>query len=151
MQLHPGMAWGTPSSRCGFSGQRRAVQSCRDFVADTLRTAEFRYPLQVWDDLLLCASELATNAIRHTRSGDHEGVFTAVLYLRRAWVGLEVQDLGPRDEVPTVPCPLADALDDPLATSGRGLAMIGLCSRGRYGFAAPPEAPVHSTWCALAA
>ncbi|MFC7327773.1 ATP-binding protein [Marinactinospora rubrisoli] len=127
------------------------MQSCRHFVADTLRTADFDYPRRVWDDLLLCASELATNAIRHTRSGEEEGVFTAVLYLRRAWVGLEVQDLGPREKEPTVPSPLTCSLDDPLATAGRGLAMIGLCSRGRYGFAAPPDAPVYSTWCALAA
>ncbi|NYE45834.1 anti-sigma regulatory factor (Ser/Thr protein kinase) [Spinactinospora alkalitolerans] len=151
MQLHPGMLWGAPTIRCGFSGKRKAVRSCRDFIADALAANAYGYPDELRDNAVLCASELATNAIRHTRSGDFDGVFTALLYLRPTWIGLEVHDLGPRGERPSAPHAVPDSLGDPFATRGRGLAMIGRFSRGRYGYASPPECPFHTTWCELAA
>jgi serine/threonine-protein kinase RsbW len=45
------------------------------------------------DDVTLIVSELATNAIVHSRSG-HGGTFTVRAELHPAWVWIEVEDAG---------------------------------------------------------
>lgn len=47
------------------------------------------------DDALICASELATNAVRHSASGQPGGRFTVRADLRPGcWVRIEVKDQG---------------------------------------------------------
>ena len=56
----------------------------RGILADSPRT----------DDMELIASELATNAIRHTPSGTPGGSFTVTVRTGPAWARLEVADTG---------------------------------------------------------
>lgn len=72
------------------------------------------------DDLELIASELVTNAIRHSRSGQAGGMLTVVIWCRHRWARLEVVDMG---SAGTSPRRQAGGSD--LATEcGRGLAIV---------------------------
>ena len=106
----------------------RTVRSARDFAAETV--AAWGSPGRR-DDLLLCVSELATNALRH-------GVPRGRGYLLRLLrfgdcVRVEVHDSGPG---------LSRILDR--ATPGRGLLLVEACS-DRWG--AVPRSPGKSVWC----
>jgi serine/threonine-protein kinase RsbW len=70
------------------------------------------------DDLELIASELATNAIRHTRSGQPGGTFTMTVCQQRGAVYLAVTDLGARRWRGR------GRTGGPLATGGRGLLIV---------------------------
>lgn len=77
----------------------------------------------------LLGSELAANAIRHTRSGQHLGHYTLTCLRLRHGLRLTCQDQGINDPVPSTPeYPRHLAADpnglDPEAKAGRGLAMI---------------------------
>ncbi len=83
------------------------------------------------DDLELIAAELATNAIRHTPSGQDGGTFTITIMQGpgRAW--LEVTDLG------TVPWRPAHPNGDGIAEHGRGLEIVAaLADEVGYGVTA---------------
>ncbi|GAA3758024.1 hypothetical protein GCM10022402_40230 [Salinactinospora qingdaonensis] len=127
------------------------MRSCREFATEAIGASRYRYSDELRENLRLCASELATNAVRHSKSGEAGGVFTVLLHLRPTWIGLALHDLGPKAGAPSVPRVLLRTLDDPLSASGRGLAMVSLCSHGRYGFMAPPQSSQHVAWCELAA
>lgn len=72
--------------------------------------------------VIQAASELVTNALRHTRSGWPRGTTTVELLHRPSEITLRVSDDGPRDpNHPSVPRRI-DA--DELAESGRGLALV---------------------------
>ncbi|GAA3148611.1 ATP-binding protein [Nonomuraea salmonea] len=89
-----------------------------------VRTALGRdHPL--YDDVVLLTSELATNAILHTRSGAG-GSFTVSLASSRSAVRVFVTDAG--SEGP--PCVCRTAAQE---TSGRGLPLIEALSH-RWGF-----------------
>lgn len=79
----------------------------------------------LYDDVVLLTSELATNAILHTRSGDG-GSFTLSVLTSGATVRVCVAD-GGADGPPCV-CHAG-----PQATSGRGLPLIEALSH-RWGF-----------------
>lgn len=97
-----------------FPGRPQAVGDVRRFVAACLTDAPRR------DEAVLCASELAGNAVRHSASGLDDGKFTVrVVYGGRAWVRIEVADAGGR--------PDPEHHDD--IEGGRGLAIIGALSR----------------------
>ena len=70
-----------------FAGSRDQVRQARDFVARVLGGCPAK------DDAVLLASELATNAITHTASGDG-GRFTVTVYQAGTWVRVEVHDAG---------------------------------------------------------
>jgi anti-sigma regulatory factor (Ser/Thr protein kinase) len=70
------------------------------------------------DDAALCAGELVTNAVLHSRSGDGGRVGVTVAR-RDTAVRVEVQDAG-GDTVPALPAEDADAADE----SGRGLRLV---------------------------
>jgi anti-sigma regulatory factor (Ser/Thr protein kinase) len=120
---------------------------------DAIRRArdQIELALQAWgtsapvDDIKLAASELATNAIRHGRA-------PVVLTLRHVASGsapptveLEVRDAGGN----APPGAATDTrLDDPLPTSGRGLAIVSALA-ARWGVAA--REPGTTVWCAFQA
>jgi anti-sigma regulatory factor (Ser/Thr protein kinase) len=54
------------------------------------------------DDLMLAVTELATNCITHSASGQDGGSFTVRLRARPCWARIEVTDGGPADGQPSV-------------------------------------------------
>ena len=101
-----------------FPGQEDQVGQVRRFVAELLAG----YPER--DDVTLCASELATNAIRHTASG-RGGFFAIELSWAGMTIGLAVADGG----APAGPVLRRRDLDA-LGEAGRGLdVVVGLCDR----------------------
>ncbi len=131
--------------------------------ADRRHAARFGHtPAQVWaarrwartvtglpqeeaDALELLLSELATNALEHSASGQ-EGHFTVTLaYLDTNAIRLAVTDAGPRHGgAPTVPRvrPV-----DPGLEHGRGLALVDRLSR-RWGFLGVQGAPL-TVWAVI--
>jgi DNA-binding XRE family transcriptional regulator len=79
------------------------------------------------DDALLCLSELATNALVHSRSRESGGCFTIHAQRQGSQVRVEVRDQGG----PWTP----PALTDPGEQNGRGLAIVSQLARawGRSG------------------
>ncbi|MFI6000508.1 ATP-binding protein [Streptomyces sp. NPDC051366] len=129
VEIHPAML----RERC-FPRSRQSVCSAREFTAETLHA---------WgvtcrrDDLLLCVSELATNALLH---GVPPGRYYRLrLVLFEGLVRVEVADSGggrPR---------VADR--DVGAEGGRGLLLVaGLAERWGVG----PRRPGKVVWCELA-
>jgi anti-sigma regulatory factor (Ser/Thr protein kinase) len=70
----------------------------------------------VIDDVILLASELATNAVRHTASGP-DGTFCVLVQVIDGCVRVEVHDLG------SVTAPAVRRLGSP-GESGAGLAVV---------------------------
>lgn len=107
-------AWlvATPKRRV-FPGRPDQVAQARRFVARMLDGCP------VADDAQLCASELASNAIRHTRTGRRSGKFQVMVWRGRASVCVAVLD----DGADSTPVPAAGTAD-PLAESGHGLLAV---------------------------
>lgn len=86
----------------------------------------------IMDDAVLMACEAITNSIRHSDSGiqcekDELGRVTLLVIAERHTMRVEVIDAGSRDNAPEV------AGDDLDAVSGRGLHLIDVLSKGRWG------------------
>jgi len=95
------------------------------------------------ETLVICVSELATNAIAHTASG-HGGSFTVEVDCPREGVArIAVTDAGGRG----VPAPgrLLPVPGEIMAEGGRGLAMVAACT-SRWGYADAPAGPGHTVW-----
>ncbi len=107
------LAWPvtTPKRRV-FPGRPDQVAHARRFVARVLDGCP------VADDALLCASELASNAIRHTRTG-RGGKFQVLVWRGQAAACVAVLDDG-SDSTPT----LAAGPPGRLAESGHGLLAV---------------------------
>ena len=104
-----------------FPGRDDHVSQVRRFVAELLAG----YPER--DDVALCATELATNAIRHTASG-RDGFFAIEL----SWAGMTIRLAVADGGAPTRPV-LRQRDPDMLEEAGRGLDVVAsLCDR--YGF-----------------
>jgi anti-sigma regulatory factor (Ser/Thr protein kinase) len=103
---------GRRSARQTFPGRRDQVARARQFVADTLG------PVPVLDEAVLLVSELCTNALLHTASGD-SGTFEVSILPGRSSVRVEVRDDG-SDKMPVPGSPDAGAED------GRGLELVDL-------------------------
>jgi serine/threonine-protein kinase RsbW len=101
----------TPKRRV-FPGRPEQVAQARRFVARVLDTCP------VMDDALLCASELASNAIRHTRTG-RSGKFQVLVWRGRASACVAVLD----DGSDTIPAP-TPGVPGRLAESGHGLLTV---------------------------
>jgi anti-sigma regulatory factor (Ser/Thr protein kinase) len=69
------------------------------------------------DDAVLLASEMTTNAIRHTESSRPGGVFALTVEHTDAWARVTVRDDG-SERVPCL-CPLT-----PTAANGRGVMLL---------------------------
>ncbi|NYE47571.1 anti-sigma regulatory factor (Ser/Thr protein kinase) [Spinactinospora alkalitolerans] len=103
-----------------FSGTPNSVATARHWLEGLLASGH-RGP-EIPDDVrataVLLLSELATNAVRHTRSSNG-GVYTVRVHLRPGMVGVEVEDRGPLDGRR-----LELAETGPDSESGRGLALV---------------------------
>lgn len=80
----------------------------RDLLHDTPHT----------DDAALIVTELASNALRHSTSGNGDGTFRITLIRFPGTVTLSVTDSGGSPTAPHVENPTADA------THGRGLSLV---------------------------
>jgi serine/threonine-protein kinase RsbW len=96
----------------GFPGTADQIARVREFVRIALG------PLPVVDEAVLLASELATNAVVHTASGQG-GAFDVAVRRYPSAVRIEVHDTGSH-RVP-MPCP-----HETLADEGRGLDLVNL-------------------------
>ena len=99
----------TPKRRV-FPGRLDQVAHARRFVTRVLDSCP------VADDALLCTSELASNAVRHTRTG-RNGKFQVVVWRGRASVCVAVLD----DGSDTTPVP---GQPGKLTESGHGLLTV---------------------------
>jgi len=55
------------------------------------------------DDAELVVSELASNAVLHSRSAGADGSFTVALQVKPGWLRLEVSDAGPAEVAHSTP------------------------------------------------
>ncbi|MDA2806278.1 ATP-binding protein [Nocardiopsis suaedae] len=151
---HPGQGWGPALDRIALAGTPDASAELRVWAARRLTGCPrpYRNDSDLRDRLELVASELASNAVRHSASGRDGGFMVAALFTPHDRVALRLYDEGPRRELPTRPAPPPpelDALDMHAAESGRGIALVALSSIG-YGFTAPPEQSAYSVWAEFA-
>ena len=117
-----------------FNGDTAELRGVRQLVADLLAG----YPAQMVDDAVLCADELASNAIEHSRSGTHEGGhFQLHLVADEHRVRIAIRDEGTTQHVGTLRraldrhadpldgIPFSDGLDvETLPEHGRGLSIV---------------------------
>jgi anti-sigma regulatory factor (Ser/Thr protein kinase) len=102
-----------------FDGSPEEVRNVRDFVRQTIQGCPAA------DDMILLASELAANAIRHTASGAG-GTFSVCVHVQDGWVRVEVHDLG-SETAPSV------RRSGSPAESGAGLRVVDAIA-DRWGF-----------------
>jgi serine/threonine-protein kinase RsbW len=109
MAANPPATAAPPAIGRVFSGAAGQVREARRFLAGVLDGC------LAGDDALLCVSELATNAVLHSRSGRPGGRFTVRTAVRAGRVRVEVEDEGG----PWRPAGAEHG------QSGRGLAIVG--------------------------
>jgi serine/threonine-protein kinase RsbW len=106
-----------------FPGEAEAVGQAREFVADALGHG--------WpglDDALLMTSEVASNAVRHTASGDGIGWFDVVVSMDGDTARVAIADRGGSSE-PHIPDDNSGLGADVL-TGGRGLRIVDALADG---------------------
>jgi anti-sigma regulatory factor (Ser/Thr protein kinase) len=107
-----------------FQGQAAAVGQARDFVRGVLGST--------WpglDDLLLMVSEVASNAVRHTASGDSSGWFDLTVSAAGYTVRIAIADGGGSSE-PLIP---DGSGEFGMLTGGRGLRIVDALA-DRWGY-----------------
>lgn len=109
--------WEAPDAGCVARGRERAGVQLKRIGLDEERRGDA--------DLLV--SELLANALQHGRPPVVLLVWRCVLHC----AVVEVHDAGER--MPVVPAPEVLAELDPMAESGRGLALMAALSQGRCG------------------
>lgn len=110
----------TPACTGVFLGLPSQVREARNFVAQAADGCP------VTDDVVLLASEIATNAVVHTASGE-DGTFTVVVQRDAGLIRVEVHD-GGSPSSPTVR-PVGDLGN----SAGRGLGLVDeLAARWGY-------------------
>ncbi|MFI8005432.1 ATP-binding protein [Streptomyces sp. NPDC086010] len=112
--------------------ERRSVPAVREFAREAV--TDWGYGARL-DDVLLCVSELATNALVH---GVPPGRgYLVRLLLEEEWLRVEVHDSGGGEP----------AEREPRGESGRGLLIVG-ASADRWGVG--ERDPGKVVWCAFA-
>ena len=120
---------GGPSTTRRFPGRHDQVFRARQFVTEALGQ------VPVLDEVVLLVSELCTNALLHTASGEG-GTFEVPVLPGPSCVRVEVRDDG-SDQIPAAVPP------DTSAEDGRGLSLVDLLAdrwghlgdqRGRFIF-----------------
>jgi anti-sigma regulatory factor (Ser/Thr protein kinase) len=106
---------GAVTARRTFDGVRESAGEARAWAQDRLAAQGAAVPT----DLLLILSELATNAIQHTLSGEPSGTFAVRLIVHHDRVRVEVRDNGPRGH--RTPTQRTATLN---AERGRGLLLV---------------------------
>jgi serine/threonine-protein kinase RsbW len=108
-----------------FPGEAAAVGLAREFVAGVLG--------RDWpglDDVLLLVSEIASNAVRHTASGDGGGWFDVLVSLTGQTARVEIADRGSSSE-PRIPGDDGDSgLGAGVLIGGRGLRIVDALADG---------------------
>lgn len=102
----------TVTVRRAFRGSSDQIDCVREFVRLALG------PVPVLDEAVLLASELSTNAVVYTASGDR-GTFDVAVCRYASSVRVEVRDAGSRRVPATRP-------HNDLAEEGRGLGLVDL-------------------------
>src|SRR5690606_4044667 len=128
-----------------FPGLPDSVAAARRFVAAAIRLCpQTSAPAEVVDRAVLITSELATNALRHTHSGDPGETFTVRVCVDARGVQAEVRTRAPRrcNSLPHVVAPA-----DPFREHGRGLFLVDELAT-KWGTLAPWEDGVyfHLAW-----
>jgi len=107
-----------------FPGEAASVRQAREFVRGVLGE---RWPCL--DDVLVMVSEIASNAVRHTASGD-EGWFDVLISVTGCTARVAIADRGSSSE-PRIP-EGGEGLD--ALTGGRGLRIVdALAERWGHG------------------
>ena len=121
-------------SRC-FPGQPCEISAARAYLAEVVGQAGCR---ELADDACLLVSELAGNAVLHTRSGRPGGSFVVVVESSSDGLRISVTDQGGQD-VPQV-------LPEEREESGRGLSIVEALARrwDAYG-----DRESRTVWCEL--
>lgn len=107
------------AAACTVAGEPGSVAQARHWVGDVLRTAGCDNWLV--EDAVAVTSELVTNAVRHTASGQPEGTVRIEVLTGACRVRVSVIDGGTEFSEPTVPrcCP-----DPDLPEAPRGLYLV---------------------------
>lgn len=109
-------------SLTSFPGTPDSVAAARRFVAGVLRACpQADAPEEMVDRAELIVSELATNAIRHTRSGEPGQTFRVHVYTDARGLHVQVHTLAPHRGHSV---PRAVSCRDPWAEHGRGLLLV---------------------------
>ncbi len=109
-----------------FPGEAAAVGLAREFVAGV-----FGRDWPGLDDVLLLVSEIASNAVRHTASGDGGGWFDVTVSLTGRTARVEISDRGSSSE-PRIPDDGELGVD--VLTGGRGMRIVdALADRWGHG------------------
>ncbi|MEY9211946.1 ATP-binding protein [Thermobifida halotolerans] len=123
-----------------FPGVPDSVAAARRFVVGAVRLCpRSAAPDEVVERAELIVSELATNAILHTHSGDPGGFFKVRVHVDGRGVRAEVRTLHPRlwQSAPHVVKP-----EDPFREHGRGLFLVDQLAT-EWGTLAPWEEGVY--------
>jgi serine/threonine-protein kinase RsbW len=107
-----------------FPGEPSSVGDAREFVRGVLGD-----DCPVLDDVLLMASEIASNAVRHTRSGKQGGWFDLTVSKARNTVRVAVADRGSPSE-PGIPDDSGGRFGAEVLTGGRGLRIVDALANG---------------------
>ncbi|WP_046469406.1 ATP-binding protein [Allosalinactinospora lopnorensis] len=96
-----------------FPGHPNSVREVRRFIADRLNTCPRT------NDAVLLASELATNALQHTRSAKWSvGFHVTIEHTEGQTVRITIHDAGSHENTPHVTTP------EPDGEHGRGLHLV---------------------------
>lgn len=141
----PGRTLGRPTDRplcCVFAGDARKVRAARAFVARELAD----WPRADLDDIETCVSEIATNAIRHTRSGlqhanefdENHGRFAVTVHkIDAVTARVEIADCGGPADAASPAYEEDDCggeVEDEFSAGGLGLHLVAVVSRGCWGY-----------------
>lgn len=131
-------------SSTAFAGSPYSVAEARAFVTACLRSNPYTFvPDEVVERAELITSELATNALRHTRSGDPGGSYEVHVAVEHSEIRVEIHTREPR--LPhTVPHVVSRA-NDPTRITGRGLYLVDLLATRWDSLAPPPKASTSSS------
>lgn len=121
-------------ARRTFLGQPGQVSAARRWLAQMIDG------FAAMDDVLLACSELATNAITHSDSGQPGGLFTVRLAIRQDIVRVEVLDQGGTG------AGRQGSLDDDSSQRGRGLTIVAAITDA-WGIFGDNEG--RTTWCEI--
>ncbi|GAB3493887.1 ATP-binding protein [Nocardiopsis coralliicola] len=122
----PGAARGAGAvvmARCGYPGEPGSVAEARIFVRSTLGLCP-ALGADLLDAAELLVSEIASNAVRHTRSGEDGGRFGVEVWLRDGRATVAVHDEGPRETGARTRPRVHPLSADAAAEGGRGLALV---------------------------
>ncbi|KIH99099.1 hypothetical protein LP52_09645 [Streptomonospora alba] len=135
--------------RCAFrfDGRTHCVKAARTWLDARMKVAGV--PPETADTAALLLSELATNAVLHTPSGDVGGRFAVRAYFLPGRLRVEVRDEGGL----LSPLPPTASAPDPDAEHGRGLLLVATLAQrwGRFTSGRGPGMYFELRWAAAPA